>query len=242
MRLHVLEQGSIQAVDNQFVTETGETILVTATWPVRCYLIQHDTGWLLWDTGLPEAELAANPFALGGDRKVVLNPVWPWLRGFGIERPNQLIVGLSHLHIDHGGNVCQFTGARFLIGRREVEHALRDNVTRPYFPPGYANLAGESVQKIDDRFDVFGDGSAVIHAAPGHAPGHQILLLRRTDKRPIMLVGDAGYSPVDFAERRCAAWNFNRAQSFRTMDALERLANETGARLVFHHDPAADHD
>ena len=43
-------------------------------------------------------------------------------------------------------------------------------------PQLYAGLkAGRDVLLEQDEHDVFGDGTVVIKAAPGHSPGHQVL-------------------------------------------------------------------
>ena len=88
--------------------------------------------------------------------------------------------------------------------------------------------------------DLFGDGTVVIHAAPGHTPGHQILLLTMPGgEQPLLLVGDAFYAPEDRKHRRVPEWNIDKAASFRSIDRIEQLAEETGARLLVHHDPNA---
>jgi glyoxylase-like metal-dependent hydrolase (beta-lactamase superfamily II) len=84
-----------------------------------------------------------------------------------------------------------------------------------------------------------GDGAVVIVAAPGHSPGHQVLVLTLPGQEPLILVGDAFYAPEDLARRRIPQWNSDPAESFRSMDRIEQMAAEIGARLLIHHDPNA---
>jgi len=77
MQLHVLNHGYLEAVDAEFITAGGEHELITTTWADRCYLIEHPHGRLLWDTGLPEAQLLDDPRALGGFTKVITAPLVP---------------------------------------------------------------------------------------------------------------------------------------------------------------------
>ena len=239
MRLHVLEHGYLEAVDAPFVDERGGRDLVTATWPDRCYLVAHPAGLLLWDTGLPEADLLADPWARGGWKKVVTAPLLPWLAGLGVAPHDVAYLGFSHLHVDHGGNVEPFVASTVLVGAREHAHAFGPDVGGAYHPRDYAALRERRTVLIEDAHDVFGDGSAVVHAAPGHTPGHQVLALALADPGPLILVGDAYYAPEDRTLRRVAEWNADVEESFRSMDRIERLAATTGARLLIHHDPGA---
>ena len=239
MRLHVLEHGYLEAVDAPFVDERGGRDLVTATWPDRCYLVEHPAGLLLWDTGLPEADLLADPWARGGWKMVVTTPLLPWLAGLGVAPRDVSYLGLSHLHVDHAGNANRFATATVLVGAREHGHAFGPDAGGAYHPEDYAALRGSRTVLVGEAHDVFGDGSAVVRAAPGHTPGHQVLALTLPDRGPLILVGDAYYAPEDRTRRRVAAWNADVAESFRSMDRIERLAAATGARLLIHHDPNA---
>ena len=239
MRLHVLEHGYLEVVDAPFVAEQGGRERVTATWPDRCYLVEHPAGLLLWDTGLPEADLLADPWARGRWKMVVTAPLLPWLAGLGVAPRDVTYLGLSHLHLDHAGNANRFAAATVLVGAREHDHAFGPDAGVGYHPRDYAALRGSRTVLVEETHDVFGDGSAVIHAAPGHTPGHQVLLLDLPVRGPLILVGDAYYAPADRTRRRAAAWNVDVAESFRSMDRIERLAATTGARLFIHHDPTA---
>jgi N-acyl homoserine lactone hydrolase len=237
VRLRVLEQGVIEARNAVFQTERGEPELVTAAWPVRCYLVEHPGGLLLWDTGLPEAALSAGPLALGGWPKRITAPILPWLGELGIGPQDIAYLGFSHLHIDHAGNANAFAASTVLLGAREHAHAFGPDAREPYRPDDYAALRESRTILVDDRYDVFGDGSAVIVAAPGHSPGHQLLVLTLPGQEPLILVGDAFYAPEDLVQRRIPQWNSDPAESFRSMDRIEQMAGEIGARLLIHHDP-----
>lgn len=239
MRLRVCEQGVIDAKDAVFVTEQGERELVNATWPVRCYLIEHPDGLLLWDAGLPEGS-PENPPPAGTFPKGILSPLVPWLAGLGITPADLTYMGFSHLHNDHAGNANHFAAATVVISAREWDHAFGLDPGPVYRPQDYAALRESRTILVDDTHDLFGDGTAIIHAAPGHTPGHQTLLLTMPGaEQPLLLVGDAFYAPEDRTHRRVPAWNVDPAASFRTIDRIEQLAAQTGARVLVHHDPNA---
>lgn len=239
MQLHVLEHGYLEAVDSPFLTEDGKQELVTTTWPDRCYLIDHPRGRLLWDTGLPEAKLLADPFAVGELKKVITAPLLPWLDTFGVSRDDIDYLGFSHLHVDHAGNANLFASATVLLNAHEHAFAFAPDVAAGYYPEDYSALRDSSTILIEDQHDVFGDSSVVIHAAPGHTVGHQILILSLPDHRPLILAGDMYYDEADRIHRRAPAWNADLAATFHSMDRIERLATEINAQLLIHHAPNA---
>lgn len=236
---HVLEQGRIEANNAPFVTETGHRVYVTAIWPVRCYLVRHPAGDHFWDTGLPEVVLLENLHALGGMPKHIVSQIEPWLESHGLKRETIRYVGLSHLHIDHGGNANDFSHSTFLIAADEYRHATSEQPAGPYHPAGYDRLNPENVQLVEGVTDVFGDGTVVIHPAPGHSLGHQVLQVTLPDYQPMLLMGDASYVQQDLIDRRAPIWNANLPETFRTMDRLQALAASINATMLFHHDPAA---
>ena len=238
MRLHVLQQGLIEARDAVFLDEQGEPELVNVDWPVRCYLIEHPLGWLLWDAGLPENPQATGSPAQGGMPKHIKAPLLPWLADeFGLTPADIPYAGFSHLHGDHAGNANHFAASTVLLAAREHAYAFAPSLRGPYRPKDYAALRDSRTILVEDRHDVFGDGSVVIVAAPGHTPGHQVLVLTMPDQQPQILVGDAVYAPEDLIHRRVPEWNSDQAESFRSIERLVRMADELGARLVIHHDP-----
>lgn len=236
MQLHVLEQGYIEAMDAAFITDEGRHELVWATWPVRCYLFEHPHGWLLWDTGLSEATLGADPGALGGNKRVA-SPLVPWLSGFGLAPEDITHLGFSHLHLDHAGNANLFDGAIVLLNGREHAYAFSGDPDDLYIPDDYAALRDSRMMLIGNTCDIFGDGTAVIHAAPGHTVGHQVLVLTLPGQQPVILAGDACYAEADRFHRRAPVWNAGLIDTFRSLDRIEQLAADLGARVMVHHAP-----
>ena len=48
-----------------------------------------------------------------------------------------------------------------------------------------------------DEYDVFGDGTAILKAAPGHSPGHQVLVLNLATTGRVMIAGDLYHYPQE---------------------------------------------
>ena len=50
--------------------------------------------------------------------------------------------------------------------------------------------ASKTISLDKDDYDVFGDGKVIIKAAPGHSPGHQVLVLNLASAGRIMMSDD----------------------------------------------------
>ena len=73
--------------------------------------------------------------------------------------------------------------------------------------------------------------------APGHTPGHTVLLVRLPKAGPILLTGDLWHIAESRAARRVPRFNTDRAQTLKSMDLVEKIAAETHARVVREHVP-----
>jgi glyoxylase-like metal-dependent hydrolase (beta-lactamase superfamily II) len=85
---------------------------------------------------------------------------------------------------------------------------------------------------------VFGDGSVTIVSAPGHTPGHQMLLIELAKTGPVMLSGDLYHFRESRLLRRVPKFNYDAATSLRSIDAVEALLEKTHATLWIEHDKA----
>ena len=135
-----------------------------------CYLIKHGDDYMLWDTGHSLSAGAVAPKVSLVDQLAQVQV-----------KPEQIkFVGISHYHADHTGQVGSFPQATLLIGKGDW-----DVLTSPK-PPSGANPApfahwisgGGKVEPVPLDKDVFGDGSVMMLATPGHTPGHHSMLVR----------------------------------------------------------------
>lgn len=160
---------------------------------------------------------------------MVTIPVLTWLGGLGLAPADLTYLGLARLHVDHAGTANLFATSTVLIGAREHQYAFSDLVVGDYYPDDHAALRAGLTILVDGEHDVFGDGTVVIHPAPGHTPGHQVLAVAFPGKEILILVGDVYYTEADRTHRRIPSWNLDREQSFRSMDRVAQLAAATGA-------------
>jgi N-acyl homoserine lactone hydrolase len=200
----------------------------------NCYLIHHTQGWLLWDTGLPDALAAmpngqapADPRAIYWHRPKTLASQ---LEALGIEPAQIKYLAISHTHPDHIGNVEQFPQSMLLVQRAEYDWPTPSGVGR--FKPEHP------VTKLEGDYDVFGDGSVTIIATPGHTPGHQSLLVKLPKTGAIVLTGDAVHFKDNWDNRRVPSINFDKDKTLASMQRIADVLAKEKAQLWINHDKA----
>ena len=90
--------------------------------------------------------------------------------------------------------------------------------------------------KLNGDHDVFGDGSVVILATPGHTPGHQSLLVKLPATGAVVLSGDATHFRDNWENRRVPARNFDKAQTVASMEKIAGVLKRERAVLWINHD------
>jgi N-acyl homoserine lactone hydrolase len=203
----------------------------------NCYLVKHDKGLLLWDTGVPDA-VAAMP-----DGMVVAGGAITYRRArtlaaqlaeIGVKPTDVTYLAVSHTHGDHVGNVALFPSSTVLIQGTEYDWAMAGQA-KPAFTPT------QTIRKLAGDLDVFGDGGVTILSTPGHTPGHQSLLVRLPKTGFIVLSGDAVHFQDNWTHKRVPSMNVNRDQSLASLQRIAAVLEERKATLWINHDkPQSD--
>jgi|SRR5690348_1801623 len=200
----------------------------------NCYLMHHQQGWLLWDTGIadaiaamPNGQAPADPRATHWRRPKTLASQ---LDQLGVKPSDIKFVAVSHTHPDHIGNVELFPHAMLLVQKAEYEWPSASGGAR--FKPGHP------VTKLEGDYDVFGDGSVRILSTPGHTPGHQSLLIKLPKTGAILLSGDAVHFKSNWENRRVPAGNFDKEKTLASMQRIADVLAKEKAQLWINHDKA----
>ena len=207
---------------------------------VPCYLVEHERGRLLWDAGLPLALAGKEQFELqpgvsGSYKKSLIAQ----LAELNLKPADVDFIALSHHHFDHAGAANAFAGATVLIQAAEHVAAFERAGENPVFDPALYNQLADSRKVIlNGDYDVFGDRSVLIVAAPGHTPGHQVLSLNLANTGPLVLSGDLYHFRKSRELRTTPEFNTNPEQTLRSMDKVEAHIAATGATLWIEHDLA----
>ena len=236
VKLYAMDCGRAQFADLAPFADTGEYDGHPGTLMAPCFLIRHPKGDLLWEAGLGDryAEPAGGT-QLPLYRAIVETPVAAQLGQLGLSLDDVDYFAFSHGHGDHLGNANALKRATWIVNRKELEWI--QSVPAP--PRTNAKLIETQAQAatvlIDGDHDVFGDGSVRILKAPGHTPGHQVLLLRLPRSGQVLLTGDLYHSHENRAEKRMPVFNVSRSETLASMDRVERIVKNQRARVVIQH-------
>jgi N-acyl homoserine lactone hydrolase len=193
-----------------------------------CYLVKHGDDYMMWDTGQATSAGAVAP-------KVGLVDLLGQLK----VSPEQVkYIGISHFHGDHIGQANALPKATLLIGKGDwdvLTAAKPPPNANPQLVSTWTSGAG-TVETVPLDKDVFGDGSVVMLATPGHTPGHHSLLVKLAKKGPVILSGDAVHFQENYDGRGVPIFNFDRSQTLASIDRIKTLAANLKATLVIQHD------
>jgi len=229
--------GHVTGKRSGFLEGEGGSITV----PVPVFLIEHEQGRVLFDTGINPGVRTEQAALLGADA-----PNWgidlpegaeivPQLARIGLAPADIRYVVNSHLHYDHCGcNNC-FPDAVTIVHAKEWRAAQRPNTQAAglYNPRNYDRIA--RWREIDGELDLFGDGTVVVFPTPGHTPGHQSLRVQ-TASGTIVLAADCCYLKQTLDALHLPGTMYNRDQMLETLNALRRMQGG-GARIFYGHDP-----
>ncbi len=205
------------------------------------YLIAHDQGKVLFDTGLnielrqrqaqmlgPSAKDWQIDFPQGAD-------IASQLARLGLTPSDIRYVVNSHLHYDHCGGNGFFPNATLVVHAKEWRAAQRPAMQAAgvYNPLDFAHM--QSTREIEGELDLFGDDSVVVFPTPGHTPGHQSLRVR-TASGTIVLAADCCYLRRTLEALHLPASLYKRDQMLESLALLRRMQSD-GARIFYGHDP-----
>ncbi len=192
-----------------------------------CYLIRHGQEYMLWDTG--HALTAPNVAP-----KVSLVEQLAQLQ----LKPEQVkFIGISHYHPDHIGQAGSFPQAQLLIGKGDWDNitSAKPVATNPAFVAHWIDGGGK-VETVPLDKDVFGDGTVVMLATPGHTPGHHSLLVRLAQSGVVLLSGDLAHLRENYDSFGVPNFNTHRAETLASLDRFKKIAATLNATVILQHD------
>ena len=196
-----------------------------------CYLVTHNGQRLLWDTGL-DAALKGTKKEIGNGLTVSMKMTVPeQLAVLGLKPADVNMVGISHNHADHVGQLPEFVNKPLLVGKPDFDGAAGKE-DDPFVAWRGAN---KPVTPLVGDYDVFGDGNVIALFLPGHTPGHYGLLVK-LKSGPVLISGDTVHAREAYKLKAVPTFNTDRNQSLQSMERMEKIAKDTGAKIVIQHD------
>ena len=176
--------------------------------PVGFFVVTHPKGNVLFDTGNND-KIITDPSYWGAAfnaLKPVNTPdvaIDTQLQKIGLKPDDIKYVVVSHLHLDHGGNVAKFPNSTIVVQKSEIRNAFwpEPGTGGPYmigdFLPLRAPNKGDpnavKMVQLEGDLDLFGDGAVVVKRWVGHTPGSQMMTVRLKNKGLVILTGDNVY-------------------------------------------------
>lgn len=251
MRLYILSHGRIEC-DKQWLLAgctmgTASCKRPQAQWvevPVLTFLIDHPEGKVLFDC-------APHPMGMHGRWPLSLREIFPWyhqeedllenrLQAIGLQPGDIDTLVVSHLHMDHAGNLHLFTGSRVLVHRRELEQALLcTHINLEGASGGYVKadleVEGLTFTPVEEDMPLL-DGIEVL-AFSGHTPGVLGLLVHLPKSGPVILPSDAIYSRENYGPPPQPPGLLHDSLSFfKTVEKVRNLQRKHKAHIFFSHD------
>src|SRR5436309_4119017 len=231
VRLYVFDCGTLHIADlGRFQLKKEE--VATSDLSVACFLITHPKGTLIWDTGAvpdpawkPTGTAVTHHVVLPDSQErdvTMIRPLIVQLAEVGYSPSDITYLALSHYHYDHTANANEFAGAIWLVRQTERDAMFAEQPPGVTQPSTYAALRNSKTLILkSEEHDVFGDGTVVIKAAPGHTPGHQVLYVQLAKTGSVVLSGDLYHYPEERALDRVPTFEFNQEQTRVSRVALD---------------------
>jgi glyoxylase-like metal-dependent hydrolase (beta-lactamase superfamily II) len=203
---------------------------------VTCYLVVHPKGMLLYDTGLND-RLVGRPLyenVLEGYGQIKFNTLSGQLADIGVAAADITYLVLSHYHWDHIGNAADFAGSTWLVYKGDRDQMFGKEARTYSWFGDYAALEHSKTVELGGDHDVFGDGTVVVIATPGHTEGHCSLLVRLKNTGPVLLSGDLYHYPEERTRRRMPDEE-KTSGTVESRQKVEDLLRRTGAQLWIGH-------
>ena len=202
--------------------------------PVWSALLRTPEGLILFDTGLhpvhvdrPDATFGPSPtmvVTMENDDAIVAR-----LAAAGVTPDDVAVVVNSHLHFDHAGNNRAFPNATFVVQAAHLAYAKG----RPNFPAIYWDDPALRYLPTSGRARVAA-GIEVV-PTPGHAPGHQSLVVDLAETGRVVLCGDAAFTRANLERGEIPGQD--PAAGRESLALIRSLVKDELERAFPSHDP-----
>jgi N-acyl homoserine lactone hydrolase len=203
---------------------------------VTCYLIVHPKGILLYDTGLND-RLVGRPLyenVVEGYGQIKFNTLGGQLADIGVSPVDITYLVLSHYHWDHIGNANDYAGATWLVYKGDHDQMFSKPARSYAWFNQYSALEKSKTTILSADHDVFGDGTVVVIATPGHTEGHCSLLVRLKNTGAVVLSGDLYHYVEERTLKRMPAEE-KTTGTVQSRQKVEELLQQNHAQLWVGH-------
>jgi glyoxylase-like metal-dependent hydrolase (beta-lactamase superfamily II) len=224
--------------------------------PVGFYVVKHAKGNVLFDTGNNDNLIKDPnwwPAGLQG-LKPAMTPEMALdfqLAKIGLKPDDMKYVVVSHMHLDHGGNISKFPNSTIVVQKSEIQNAFWPEpgtggpyVLGDFLPLRAPNSTYPNAQKmiqLEGDLDIFGDGSVVVKRWVGHTAGSQMMTVKLKNSGLIILTGDNVYfrENVEKSIAPNLVLAYDPAGIYRAYEWIRMMMATQKADYFTAHDPDA---
>ena len=228
LKLYVMKIGQINLPDKGHMTP-GSGVGQPISMPAYCYLIEHEKGIVLVDTG----EENGGP-AVASEEEYCYNQI----EKIGYKPDDIDYVVMTHLHVDHAAFMNKFPNSTFIVRNEELKVAWwPEKCEKGYVYDHYRDTRDfDFIQPCDDEeYDVFGDGTVVLVDTKGHTRGHQSVIVNLENSGKFVLASDAASLEENLEAKIQPGYCSNPWFAMRSLDKLENY-KRAGYKILFGHD------
>jgi glyoxylase-like metal-dependent hydrolase (beta-lactamase superfamily II) len=251
MKVYILNTGYLETDENGVV---GCSVIGTKSqphvqnkWiklPVMAFLIETDNGYILYDTG-------SNPNAMNGYWQKIMQEVYPLYQTKEERLENQLAlcgvkpedintVILSHMHLDHAGNINLFPHADVYVPKEDymqglvMVHQNPDPEKHGGYIKGDLEAPVKQYHLIDEDFEI-APGVDVL-CLPGHTP-NLLGVVVHLQNQTLILPQDCVYTSAIYGPpARMSGFLYDSLSFFKSIEKVRALEKKYDAKVIFAHD------
>jgi glyoxylase-like metal-dependent hydrolase (beta-lactamase superfamily II) len=253
--MYVFDNG-YQSEDRTFMVAGSSTADVNdknrkALWidiPIQTFLIDHPEGCILFDTACsphhatawPEFINLVSPYTVTEEQTLFAR-----LKNLGLTPNDIATVVISHLHVDHAGNLSAFKKAKIYVSDVELTTTVRNYVVGDdldvHVPVDIeafiaARLNWRPVMEDEKELEI-APGVTILNLGSGHSWGMLALRVDLGNSGTFLLVADALYMRENLGPPiRVPGIIHDTVGYKRTAKFLENYARKHGATILFGHD------
>ena len=232
IELTIFRTGGVEIGGSAFMPGANDEKTLVPVWSA---LLRTPEGNVLFDTGLHPVHVERPDATFGpGSLKVVMvkeDAVVARLASLGVRPDDVTIVVNSHLHFDHAGNNGAFPKATFIVQGDHLTFAKG----KPNFPGIYWDIPELTYMPVAGRTRV-ARGVEVV-PTPGHAPGHQSLVVDLPETGRVVLCGDAAFTRENLERGEIRAPDEAAAKD--SLALIRSLVKDDLIRVFTSHDAAS---
>lgn len=255
MKLHILDNGS-ETLDKSFMIAGANTGIAAnpnpdIEWidiPIQAYLIDHEDGYILFDTGCdpnwehswPPFIAEQSPYYVNEDQYLMNR-----LSQLGVTPEEIKYVVISHLHVDHAGNLHNFKNAEVFVNENEFLLTLKGYATGKdldvHVPSDIKNFLDANLNwhlLADDIKEYkLVKGITLLNLGSGHSFGMISMRVDLENSGSFLIVADAIYLEENvFPEVKVPGILYDSLGYKRTAKYLVEYAAKNNCRILFGHD------